>query len=55
MKYIKNLFEKQSVWRALTEYMRFQADIEQEQIMEINTQEDKYKYDTHAQVKINRL
>lgn len=28
MKYIRNLFDKRSVWRAITEYLRFQADVE---------------------------
>lgn len=53
LKHINSLFEKQSIWPALTEYMRFEADA-QFQLHEAEVS-NKDKHDTHAQTKKNML
>ena len=53
IKYIQNLFENKSIWSALTEYMRFEADAIH-QFNELNSDPD-LQIDIQKQVKQNRL
>ena len=49
IKYIQNLFENKSIWSALTEYMRFEADAIH-QFNELNSDPD-LQFDMQKQVR----
>ena len=53
IKYIQNLFDNQSIWSALTEYMRFEADAIH-QFNELSS-DPELEYDLQKQIRQNRL
>lgn len=54
LKYIQSLFDRSSIWTALTEFMRFQADVEAAQL-DSEAEEEKRKHDMLAQKEANQL
>jgi len=55
IKYIRNLFDKRSIWRAITEYYRFQADVENTCFKQNAMAENDKAVDVQEQIKANKL